>query len=334
MPPEWVNAVHRTQVGHLPDPVDPEPLPNGITVFHTGLEYAGLSFAILSDRMWKSPPSVVAPEGQVVNGWTQNPDFDAATQADVPGAVLLGERQERFLEAWAADWSGAAWMKVVLSLTPFNDVATIPADAMSGSGIPSLYVALPDEYIEGDKKAQDMDSNAWPQSGRNPALSRMRKRFAFHVAGYQHLASFARYGIDDWGDGGAVFAMPSIANLWPRRWYPPEEGHNRRPGAPRNTGEFLDGFGNRVTVEAVANPKQMGVEPTALYDRAPGYGIIRFHRRSREIVSELWPRWVDPSAPGAEQFPGWPITLARRSSTPGSLRRTFPRWWWRAWETQ
>ena len=64
-----------------------------------------------------------------------------------------------------------------------------------------------------------------------------------------------------------------------------------------------------MTVHAVANPVQSGVKPSALYDRVPGYGIIRFDKLSRDIVFEAWPRWVDPSSPGAEQFYGWPVTF-------------------------
>lgn len=311
MEPEWVNAMHRTQVAHLPDPVDPEPLANGITTYHTRLEYAGMSFAILADRMWKSPPSVVVAGGQVANGWSQDPDFDAVTRSDVAGAVLLGEQQEDFLETWAADWSDGAWMKVVLSQTPFADVATIPEDALSGAVLPGAYIARPGEYLEGDKKAADMDSNGWPRSGRDRAIRAMRKGFAFHVVGDQHLGHFVRYGVDEWNDAGHVFTVPSIANLWPRRWYPPEPGENPMPWSPRNTGEYLDGFGNRMTVLAVANPTQVDFEPHELYQRAPGYGIVRFRRTTRRIDVEAWPRWVDPAEPDAHPYAGWPITVTQ-----------------------
>jgi phosphodiesterase/alkaline phosphatase D-like protein len=311
MAPEWVNAMHRTQVAHLPDPVVSEPLDNGITTYHTRIEYGGMSFAVLADRMWKSPPSVVVTEGDVVNGWPQRPGFDAATQADVSGAVLLGEEQEHFLETWANDWSDGAWMKVVLSQTPFVDVATIPEDASSGAVLPGSYIVAPGEYLDGEKLAQDMDSNGWPQTPRDRALRAMRKGFAFHVAGDQHLAHLTRYGIDEWNDAGHALTVPSVANLWPRRWFPPEPGRNPKPWSPRNTGEYLDGFGNRITVLAVANPTQVDFEPHELYQRAPGWGIARFNRDTREIVTEIWPRWVDPSAPGSEPYPGWPITLTQ-----------------------
>jgi len=311
MAPEWVNAMHRTQVAHLPDPADPDPIALGITTYHTRIEYGGISFAVLADRMWKSPPSVMVPEGDVLNGWPQRPGYDSAEEDDLPGVVLLGEGQESFLEAWANDWSDGAWMKVVLSQTPFVDVATLPQDATSGAVLPGSYIVEAWEYLEGEKIAQDMDSNGWPRSGRDRAVRAMRKGFAFHVVGDQHLGHMVRYGVDEWNDAGHVFTVPSIANLWPRRWFPPEPGRNPLPHSPRNTGEFRDGFGNRMTVLAVANPTQVDFEPHELYQRVPGYGIMRFDRKDRDIEVEAWPRWVDPAAPDAEQYPGWPVTVSQ-----------------------
>lgn len=311
MAPLFVNAVQRTQTSHLPDPFDPEPVLQDIGVYYTRMEYAGLSFAVIEDRKWKSSPTVAVPAGQCVNGWFQNPDFDPVTEADVPGARLLGERQLAFLNDWANDWSGGAWMKVVLSQTIFANVATLPKSAGDDSVVPKMKYAKPGEYIEGDQLAADADSNGWPQTGRNKALRAMRKGFAFHIAGDQHLGSFIHYGVDDWDDAGFALCVPSIGNVWPRRWFPPTPGRNRPSDAPAYTGEHLDGFGNPITVHAVSNPVESGCEPRALYDRVPGYGIVRFNRKARDICVEVWPRWVDPSQPGAKCYYGWPVTVSQ-----------------------
>jgi len=198
-------------------------------------------------------------------------------------------------------------MKVVLSQTLFANVATLPRPARSDAGVLSMKIPPPGVYPATDVRVADCDSNSWPPSGRNRALRAMRKAFALHIAGDQHLGSTVRYGVDDWGDAGYAMCVPSIANTFPRRWYPGVKGKNRHPGAPRNTGEFLDGFGNRVTVHAVSNPVISGREPAGLHDRAPGYGIARLHRKTREISLECWPRWADPSAAGAAPYPGWPV---------------------------
>lgn len=309
MPAWFVNAVHDTQTSHLPDPVDPEPIEQGISVYFTRVEYGGMSMAVLADRMFKSSPTVAVPEGQYINGWAKNPEYDPKTQGDTPGSVLLGERQEKFLEDWALDWSHGAWMKTVLSQTIFANVATLPAPANTDAVVPSLPYLPAMDYPENDIVAADADSNGWPQTGRNNAVRSMRKGFAFHLAGDQHLGSTIQYGVEDWGDGGFTLCVPSVANTWPRRWYPPvDSAVYRRPGQPDYTGDYLDGFGNRISVYAVSNPTLSGIEPANLHDRAPGYGIVRFHRDTRQIQIECWPRSSDP-AQTPSMYPGWPIEI-------------------------
>lgn len=306
---DFVNVVQRTQTSNLPDPHDPTPVEQGISVYYTDLLYGGLSVAVIEDRKWKSAPKQAVPMADIVNGWAQNPRYDAAQHGDVRGAVLLGERQLEFLDDWASDWGGGAWMKTVVSQTIFNDVVTLPKGTTSDSVTPKLRVMEPGEYAEGEAPVQDHDSNSWPQTPRNNALRVMRKAFAFHIAGDQHLGSTIQYGIDEWNDAGWAICVPSVANVFPRRWFPPSPGKNHREGQPAYTGEYLDGFGNKMTVHAVSNPTAVGIEPTAINHRAPGYGIITFDRESREITVANWPRWVNPAQPNAQPYAGWPITI-------------------------
>lgn len=308
MPARFVKMVERTQTAHLPRSWDPAPVEQGIGVYFTRVRVGGLDFAVLEDRKFKSSPTVMCEGGDCKNGWFQNPDYDPATQADVAGAKLLGDRQLAFLDRWSSDWADGVRIKAALSQTIFANVATIPAEAKSGSVLSGLPMLAPGEYPEGYKLAADADSNGWPQSGRNAALRRLRSAFAFHIAGDQHLGSFIRYGVEAHDDAGHALCVPSIANTWPRRWFPPMAGEGRADGAPRYTGRFRDGFGNRMTVLAVSNPHAYGHEPQALHDRAPGYGIVAFHADGR-IEVNCWPRWADPSKPGAQQYPGWPVTV-------------------------
>jgi alkaline phosphatase D len=309
MPAAWVNAVQRTQTSHLPDPPDPTPVEQGIGVYYSSLLYGGLSVAIVEDRKWKSAPAVLLPEARIDNGWAQNPGYDAVRDGDVAGAELLGPRQERFLDEWTRDWSGGAWMKAVVSQTLFANVATLPPPANTDAVTPRLRVVKPGEYPAGEVPVADHDSDGWPRSARDRAVAIMRRGLAVHIAGDQHLGSTVQYGLDDWNDAGWALCVPSVANVWPRRWFPSEPGRNRRPGSPPYTGEFRDGFGNRITVHAVSNPVESGVEPRALFDRAPGFGIVTFDRKSRRITMADWPRYVDTSSPAARPYPGWPITI-------------------------
>jgi len=313
LPAEWVNMVQQTMTSHLPDPYDATPVEQGIGVYYTDILYGGVSFAVVEDRKFKSAPAGLLPAADVWNGWARNRRFNATSQADVRGAQLLGERQLEFLDIWANDWSGGTWMKVLLSQTLFANVASIPDSALNGSVIPSLPILPAGEYVEGDRKVSDMDSNGWPQTGRNRALRAMRKGFAVHLSGDQHLGSTIQYGVDEWGDAGHALCVPSIANFWPRRWFPPTPGENRDPSAPRYTGEFEDGFGNKITVHAVSNPHQYGREPAQLHDRAPGYGIARFDRNTRAVSLEAWPRWADPTA-GDTPYAGWPVTFQQQDN--------------------
>ena len=72
------------------------------------------------------------------------------------------------------------------------------------------------------------------------------------------------------------------------------------------TGDFKDGLGNKISMMAYANPPNIKDEK----QRADGYGIVRFHKKSQEVTIECWPRFSDAKKGDSEQFPGWPIQVA------------------------
>ena len=314
MPAEWVNMVQFTQTSHLPDPYDPTPVKQRIGVYYTKWDYAGISFAILEDRKFKSAPKNVLPaEAKVGNGFIQNPDFDIKKYREID-AKLLGERQMKFLNDWATNWSDGTEMKCVLSQTNFCTVTTLPKGSLSDSITSRLPIPEPGEYITGDAPNADMDSNGWPQKGRDEAVKVIRKCFAFHIAGDQHIASMVHYGVDTFEDSGFAFAGPALNNIFPRRWWPQLQNHQPLEGKAPYTGNFLDGFGNRMTVHAVANPRKTGRKPAIIYDRATGYGIITFDKAKRSIITECWPRYVDPQQNPEGQYQGWPVTVSQANN--------------------
>ncbi len=315
MPPQWVNMVQRTQTGHLPDPYDPTPVKQGIGVYYTDWNYAGISMAILEDRKFKSAPKNVLPEeAQVTNGFIQNPKFDIKAHYDIK-ADLLGERQLTFLKDWSTRWDDGIEMKAVLSQTNFCTVATLPKGSIIDSIVPKLPIPELGEYVEGDAPTTDMDSNGWPQKGRDEALKIIRKCFALHIAGDQHIASTVHYGVDEFGDSGYAFAGPALNNIFPRRWWPAVgQNHQPLPNQPAYTGDFQDGFGNKMTVHAVANPRQTDRKPAIIYDRATGYGIVTFDKAARTMKIECWPRFVDPEKEPEGQYKGWPITVMQQDN--------------------
>lgn len=281
MPVSYIEEVHRAQTSNLPDPYDPTPIEQGISVYYTDLKWGGLSFAIIEDRKFKSGPKRVLEKKR----------YKDTRNMDVEGATLLGERQLSFLEDWTTDWHDAE-MKAVLSQTIFTNLAT---------HTPTIN----------KKSNYSVDSNGWPQAGRNKALSVIRKSFACMIAGDQHLGSVVHHGIEDWNNAGYSFAVPAAANFWMRWWNPDAPGKNRKPNTPKYTGEYKDAFHNKMTVHAVANPIHTDNTPKTdlLAGRAAGYGIIKFNKPKRNITYECWGRNIDITDPKSKQYDGWPITF-------------------------
>ncbi|GAB5553494.1 MAG: hypothetical protein Sapg2KO_30850 [Saprospiraceae bacterium] len=318
--PDFVNMVHRTQTGHLPDPADPTPVLNDISVYYTNMNYRGVSFAILGDRQWKSAPKQFFPNAEIEIGWPQNRSWNPKTDAFHPDAELLGARQEAFLESWVEDWTEETYMKAVISQSPFCNVATLPADIYHDKYVPGLPKYKKDEYPEDDRPVADFDSNGWPQNKRNKALRTIRKAFALHFTGDQHLGSTGRYGIEEHDDAGYWISSPAVSNLWPRRWYPAAFGLDGEPNnAPRYTGKYEDGFGNKITVRAIANPYDIDREPGRIFDKAPGYSIISINIPKRELELAAWPRW---SGASGQAYKGWPITI-QQTENYGKSRAGF-----------
>ncbi len=285
----YVREVERAQTSHLPDPVDPHKIGQDIGVYFTNLNWGQIDFAVLEDRKFKTGPAGRVPKQGPRPDHIRNPEYDPAS-VDVDGAVLLGERQLRFLDVWAEDWRQAK-MKVALSQTIFCGGAHI-----HGAANGRLHA--------------DMDSNGWPQSGRNRALRSLRKGFAFHLAGDQHLATIFHHGVDEHRDAIWSFCVPSIANLYLRWWEPLEPGENREPDSPEYTGDHLDGFANKVTNYAAANPEKKPAG-NVLNTRSAGFGVVRFNTAARTITMECWPRNIDITDPDSEQYPGWPRTISQ-----------------------
>ncbi|MBM3739400.1 MAG: hypothetical protein FJW39_26825 [Acidobacteria bacterium] len=267
----WVNAIQRTQSAHLPDPVDPAPAGQGITVYFTELRYGGVNFAILEDRKFKTGP-------ESVNG------------QDVEGAQLLGPRQEAFLRRWAADRTGGAF-KVVLSQTIFCKVTTHAGRQLQ-------------------RAVRDLDCGGWPPSGRRRALEPLRGAGGvLMLHGDQHLGALVRHGLDEWEDGPLAFMVPGTANGFPRAWWPEEEkadgryldglGNRMTVLAVANPDK-----GSNLLPRARTNPE------TLAHKKGSGYGIVRFDARTGNVTFETWRYLFDAANPKPEdQFPGFPKTM-------------------------
>jgi hypothetical protein len=289
--PQYVNSVQNAQTWHLPDAYDPTPVEQGIGVYYTSLKIGKVDFAILEDRKFKTGPKGLVPPMGPRPDHISDPDYDY-NSVDLPEGKILGERQLRFLDEWGQNWQGVH-LKVVLSQTIFANAAH-----RHGKYDYLLFA--------------DMDSNGWPQSARNRAIASIRKFFGFHIAGDQHLATVIHHGINQFRDAGFSFCVPSIVNYYNRWWSPGREPDGEPVQGPlEGLGDYYDGFHNKITLYAYANPSEerknrWGGE---WGERADGYGLVRFNTKTREIKMECWPRGVDATAADAEQYEGWPVTI-------------------------
>ncbi len=292
-PTKYVNMVQRCQTWHLPDPYDATPIEQGISVYYTDLTIGGINFAILEDRKFKSGPEgkipIMGPRPDHIN----DPKYDREA-VDLPELKLLGDRQLKFLNSWGQDWTGAD-MKCVLSQTAF-------------CGAVHLHGA------ENNRLLADLDSNAWPQKGRNKALAEVRRAWAPHLCGDQHLAVFVKHGIENFGDGPFAFTSPAIVNtIYGRWWWPEDEAAGPNPVPDSKlpwTGDFLDGLGNKISMMAYANPPNRADEK----QRGDGFGTVRFNKTTRQVTFECWPRFASVDDGDEVQFDGWPITINNRDN--------------------
>ncbi|MFY0601288.1 MAG: alkaline phosphatase D family protein [Cyclobacteriaceae bacterium] len=279
--PEYVKMVERCQTAHLPDAFDPTPIEQGIGVYYTNLVIGDVDFAIIEDRKFKSGPNGKIPQIGPRPDHIRDASYNPAS-VDLEGLELLGSRQLDFLETWGQE--NTERIKVVLSQTGFCGGA----------------------HLHGKKENRlhaDMDSNGWPQAGRNRAIRKIMEANAVHIAGDQHLATVIQHGSEAFEDGPWAFVVPAIVNNYYSRWWWPEDekaGANSNEVLPWN-GRYLDGFNNKITMHAYANPDSPS--------NGAGYGFIRFNVEQKKVTFECWPREVDVTTDEALQFEGWPVEV-------------------------
>lgn len=280
--PEYVKMVERAQTSHLPDPFHNEPLEQGITTYFTNLVIGGIDFAIIEDRKFKSGPNGKIPQQGPRADHILNPDYNP-DDINLPELKLLGDLQLNFLKKWGEN-KDQNRMKAVLSATGFCGGAHLHGK-------------------QSNRLHADLDSNGWPQHGRDKALDLIKKAGAIHIAGDQHLPTLIKHGITEFDDGPWAFVVPAIINNYYSRWWRPEDekaGKNANDLLPW-TGQYLDGFNNKITMHAYANPDSDS--------NGSGFGFIRFDTTSNEVIFECWPRNANVTNEDSKQFLGWPLKV-------------------------
>lgn len=292
MDPVWVNMIQRTQTGGLPDPVDPAPVERGINVYFTALDYAGMGFAVIEDRKFKSQPKN-QPKGK--------------DRVKLQDAVLLGDRQITFLENWTRRTEDMP-IRWFLSQTMFTK-----ANTNNGS------------YLK--RNRTDYDSNGWPMPARDRALGAIG-RDTIMVHGDQHISVLARLGIKHWDDGPLAFMVTGSSVGFPRAWWPELKPHDGLINNIPYTGRYRDDMGNLLTVHGVANPKPLPEGITDARNRpdfkdkgvfavqdakGSGHGMIVVDKQNRTARFEAYRLDFNAANPKpTDQFNGFPVTLKLR----------------------
>ena len=89
--------------------------------------------------------------------------------------------------------------------------------------------------------------------------------------------------------------------------------HENRPAHKLpDTGEYLDGFGNKVYVYAVGNP-EVGTEKNRYklaHQKGSGFGLVTIDPQQKTYHLQAFRFLVDAVEGDASlQFPGWPVTI-------------------------
>ena len=116
---DLVRMVYRIQHGHNPDAYDPTPIEHDIPVTFGAFVYGGVSFALVEDRKFKTPP-------------------DYVTDPLATRGHLLGSRQETFLKDWQQMHPGLPRICITASMwgSPQTDPRGEPLLDYDANGYP------------------------------------------------------------------------------------------------------------------------------------------------------------------------------------------------------
>lgn len=268
---DLVRMIYRMQNGHNPDPYDPTPIKYDIPVSYAAFEYGGISFAMVEDRKFKTPP-----------------DYKANKLATT--GELLGKRQEAFLKDWQTMHPGKPKICITASMwgspqTDENGKALIDYDA---NGYPA----------DGRTRAVKLvsDANALVIAGDQH----------LGLLAYQGINTFDDGSLFFAGPASAAFWQRWFE---PHAPLPNQRNNDKNTGDFTDTFgnkmRVLAAANPKVTHKLFA--KQNTTWGKFLADRnlkSEGYGIIKINHAKKYYQLECWEWNTDPST--EKQFTGWP----------------------------
>ena len=304
MPVDYVKSVERAQTSHLPDPFDPTPIERGIGVYYTCFTWGRISFAVIEDRKFKTGPAGLIPQQGPRPDHVTDPNYDPQS-IDVPAATHVGRTPTEVSRHLGAGLAGCR-----------HESGALPDDLLrrrSHSRRASAAGCMP----------------TWTRTaGHRPVATRPSTRCASALPSiWPAISTWPRSFITA-SMSFATAATHSVCRRSPTctcgggNRSSPEQ--NREPGSPEYTGDHLDGFHNKVTCYAVANPDERPANGDRLTTRAAGFGVLRFNKQTRKITIECFPRNVDVADPGTQQYPGWPRTIDQQDNYGRAAKSYLP----------
>ena len=179
---------------------DPKPVNRGIGVYFTSLNVGGVDFAILEDRKFKTGPAGKIPKMGPRPDHINDPKYDP-NKIDLPGLQLLGRVRKNF-------------SRLVCRLDSCRNEGRPFANCLLWRGA----------HGGADRRLlADLDCNGWPQTPSRNALKLIRRAWAVHLCGDQHLAVTVKHGIEEHGDGPYGFTGGLVNTIYGRWWHPLDE---------------------------------------------------------------------------------------------------------------
>lgn len=275
---DLVRMVHRIENAHNPDAYDPTPIKHNIPVTYGAFRYGGISFGVIEDRKFKSPPNHKKPY-------------------ETQRGELLGKRQEDFLRAWKNMHKG--YEKVVISASSWVCAQTTPdmkpfAD-FDSNGYPPLArthaVKLVDEV-----------SNLILAGDQHLAMLKQLGIDDFEDGPFQFCGPAGGTFWQRWFEMGGTL----------------KNQHNDDPNTGNFTDAFGNKvrilavanpkISYKTYKKEVTNGMQFLSDPAL---KSEGYGLIRVNHQKKYFDIECWPWNANPRKD--KQFAGWPYRLAFKS---------------------
>lgn len=283
MSPFFINLVHRTMTGHMPDPIHPYDIDSGLTNYYTDFTYGGIDVFVAEDRKFKAAPGTKPLDEYSMLGEEQ---FEAIrewanTDRGLPklfvSQTIYASINVNFDGEFVDETDSNNWPKVSRDalLRELSKGSTV---ILSGdqhlSTMAKLGVDAPEDAVY-QFAAPAAGNIYWrwfypaePGENRDPGMA-------------EHLGDFTDYR-------GNHYRLLAVAN----------------PESP----DLLDRkLRQRIVIDEESYNQGIGRDRHTC--QGQGYGVVRYNFADEEVTFEAWPYDAYPDNQDSP-YPGWPHTVS------------------------